>query len=138
MILIFFPVNLTPDGTLDVCPQQSMLFTFTCTTTDTGALLWIQGIEQHFYTTTSMVGDTGIVGDFTTRLDSIEGLNLTSTATTNVSSLLHSNISNIMIMCDDNGDTIGAESTVLTISGTSIAWGLRKKITFFCRSTSCS
>ena len=65
-----------------------------------------------------MVGDTGIVGDFTTRLDSIEGLNLTSTATTNVSSLP----GNITIKCDDNGDTIGAESAVLTISGTCIIY----------------
>ena len=90
---------------------------FTCMTTGTGALLLIQDSQQHFYTSTSTVGDTGSLGHFTTRLDGIEGLNLTSTATTNVSSLLNSNIINIMIMCDDNGDTIGAESAVLLILG---------------------
>ena len=63
-----------------------------------------------------MVGDTGPLGYFTTRLDSAEGLNLTSTATTDVFSL-PSNISNITIMCDDNGDTLGAESAVLILLG---------------------
>ena len=63
----------------------------------------------------SMVGDTGSLGHFTTRLDSVEGLNLTSTATTDVFSL-----SSITILCDDNGDAMGGESAVLTISGKSV------------------
>ena len=66
-----------------------------------------------------MVGDTGSLGHFTTRLDSAEGLNLTSTATTDVFSL-PSNISDITILCDDNGDAIGGESAELTISGKSV------------------
>ena len=116
--IILSVVILTP-STLNVCPQQDMdVVVFTCMTTGTGALLWIQGSQQHFYTSLmSMVGDTGSLGHFTTRLDSVEGLNLTSTVTTNVFSnfsLLNSNISNITIKCDDNGDTIGAESAVLT------------------------
>ena len=65
----------------------------------------------------SMVGDTGSLWHFTTRLDSVNGLNLTSTATTNVSTLLNSSSTSITIMCDDNGDTIGAESAVLLILG---------------------
>ena len=86
--------------------------------TDTGALLWVQGNQQHPYTSMSMAGDTGMLGYFTTRLDSIEGMNqsnYTSTATTDVFSL-PSNITNITIMCDDNGDAIGAESAVLIIN----------------------
>ena len=63
-----------------------------------------------------MVGDTGALGYFNTRLDSIQGLNYTSTATTDVFSL-PSNISNITIMCDDNGDALGAESAVLIVLG---------------------
>ena len=63
-----------------------------------------------------MMGDTGTLGYFNTRLDSIQGLNYISTATTDVFSL-PSNITNITIMCDDNGDTIGAESAVLTLLG---------------------
>ena len=102
---------------LRVCPQQSAVsVTFTCTT-DTGGLLWIQGSQlQHPYTSTAMAGDTGTLGYFNTRLDSIQGLNYTSTATTDVFSLPN-NISNITIMCDDNGDTIGAESAVLIVLG---------------------
>ena len=49
------------------------------------------------------------------RLDSA-GSELTSTATTDVFSL-PSNITNITIMCDDNGDAIGAESAVLIVNG---------------------
>ena len=66
-----------------------------------------------------MVGDTGSLGHFTTRLDSVNGLNLTSTATTDIFSL-SSNISNIIILCDDNGDAMGGESAELTISGKSV------------------
>ena len=64
-----------------------------------------------------MVGDTGSLGYFTTRLDSVEGMNYTSTAITDVFSL-PTNISSITIMCDDNGDAIGAESAVMLIFGT--------------------
>ena len=117
--LDFLAVLFTP-GTLVFCPRQPSagmyVATFTCMTTNTGALLWIQGNQQYFFTSSSMVGDTGPLGMFTTRLDSAEGLNLTSTATTDVFSL-PSNISNITIMCDDNGDTIGAESAVLILLG---------------------
>ena len=60
-----------------------------------------------------MAGDTGTLGYFNTRLDSIQGLNYISTATTDVFSLP----SNITIMCDDNGDAIGAESAVLLVLG---------------------
>ena len=106
---------LTPP-TLVFCPQLSPTpATFTCKTT-TGALLWIQGNQQHPFTSTSMVGDTGTLGYFNTRLDSIQGLNYISTANTDVFSL-PSNISNITIMCDDNGDAIGAESAVLIVLG---------------------
>ena len=60
-----------------------------------------------------MVGDTGSLGYFTTRLDSIEETNYTSTATADVSSL-PSNISIISIMCDDSEDL---ELAVLTLKG---------------------
>ena len=103
---------LTPP-TLVLCRQLSpSQATFTCKTT-TGALLWIQGTQQHHFTSTSMVGDNGSLGYFTTRLDSIEGINYTSTATIDVFSL-PSNISNITIMCDH---AIGAEGAVLIING---------------------
>ena len=108
---------LTPP-TLVFCPQLSPTpATFTCKTT-TGALLWIQGNHQHPFTSTSMVGDTGSLGYFTTRLDSVEGMNYTSTATTDVFSL-PSNSTNITITCDDNGDAIGGKSSVvMSILGT--------------------
>ena len=61
-----------------------------------------------------MAGDTGTLGYFNTRLDNVEGMNYTSTATADVFSSLPSNIT---IMCDDNGDTIGAESAVLIVLG---------------------
>ena len=65
-----------------------------------------------------MVGDTGTLGYFTTRLDSVEGMNYTSTATADVFSL-PSNITNITITCDDNGDAIGGKSSVvMSILGT--------------------
>ena len=115
-LIKFYPVVILTPSTHNVCPQQDIhLVGFTCMTTGTGALLWIQGSQQHFYTSTSMVGETGSLGHFTTRLDSVNGLNLTSIATTNVSSLLNSNISNITIKCDDNGDAIGVESSFLLI-----------------------
>ena len=61
-----------------------------------------------------MAGDTGTLGYFNTRLDNVEGMNYTSTATADVFSSLPSNIT---IMCDDNGDAIGAESAVLIVLG---------------------
>ena len=89
---------------------------FTCTT-DTGAVLWILGSYQSVFTSTSMAGDTGSLGPYVnTRLDSAEGINYNSTATVDVSSL-PSNISNIKIICDDNGDAVGGKSAVLTING---------------------
>ena len=90
--------------------------TFSCTT-DTGVILWTLGNQTSLFTSnTSMVNDTGSLGDFTTRLDSVEGLNYTSTAVANVSSL-PSIISTITIMCDDGVDAMGAESTVLIVKG---------------------
>ena len=122
VIISPFVVLLTP-SVLSVCFQPSAihLATFTCKTTNTGALLWIpdnHDQQSHFATTSNnTVGDTGSLGDyFTTRLVRIEGLNLTSTATTDVL-YLPSNISNITIMCDDNGDTLGAESAMLIVLG---------------------
>ena len=113
-------VLLTP-SVLSVCFQPSTmhLARFTCKTTNTGALLWIQDKWQSHFATISnnTVNDTESLGYyFTTRLVRIEGLNLTSTATTDVFSL-PSNISNITIMCDDNGDTLGAESAMLIVLG---------------------
>ena len=64
-----------------------------------------------------MVGDIGSLGYFTTRLDSIEETNYTSTATADVSSL-PSNISIISIICHDDGDE--EKSAVLILKG--IGW----------------
>ena len=90
--------------------------TFTCTT-DTGVILWTLGNQSSLFTSNiSTVNDTGSLGDFTTRLDSVEGLNYTSTAVINVSSLQSAD-STITIMCDDDVDAMGAESAVLTVKG---------------------
>ena len=92
--------------------------TFTCTT-DTGTILWTLGNQTSLFTSnTSMVNDTGSLGDgFTTRLDSVEGLNYTSTAVANVSSL-PSIISTFTIICDDDVDAMmGVESAVLIVKG---------------------
>ena len=65
------------------------------------------------------MGEIGSLGYFTTRLDSIEETNYTSTATADVSSL-PSNISIISIICDDDGDAKGEKSAVLILKG--IGW----------------
>ena len=89
-------------------------------TTDTGALLWRLGNNQSFFDSTHTVGEIKKLEyfdtQFNTSLGSVEGMNYyTSTAT--IVSSLPNNITNITIMCDDNGDAIGGESAVLTLLG---------------------
>ena len=90
--------------------------TFTCTT-DTGVILWTLGNQSSLFTSNiSMVNDNGSLGDFTARLDNVEGLNYTSTAIVNVSFLQRED-STITIMCDDDVDAMGPESAVLIVKG---------------------
>ena len=107
-----------------VCAFRPSTFTFTCMT-DTGALLWVQswakGTIQIMppYSDSSVVNESRSLGFFTTRLDSMEGNILISTATTN--STLLQNITTtttITLICDDTGDAISdVNATLIIMSG---------------------
>ena len=95
-----------------------MLPTVTCTT-DTGALRWRLGNNQSFFDSTDTVGEIKKLEyfntQFNTSLDSVEELNYTSTAT--IVSSLPKNITNITIMCDDDGIVGGEKSALLILLG---------------------
>ena len=105
-------------------PSTSFVFTFTCVT-DTGALLWLQSWAQGtsqiaHYRHLTHVNESRSLGFFTTRLDSVEGNILTSTATTN-SSLLQNitTTTTIMLIRDDTGDGILSDvnATLIIVNG---------------------
>ena len=105
-------------------PSTSFEFTYTCVT-DTGALLWLQSWAQGTiqimppYSDSSVVNESRSLGFFTTRLDSVEGSILTSTATTN-SSLLQNitTTTTITLICDDTGDGISdVTATLIIVNG---------------------
>ena len=84
---------------------------------DLGAILWIQGSHQQYYSSSSTVNDTGSLGAFTVRLASVDGSNYTSTATVTNTSELLSIMDNITLTCDNNGDAIGGDTAVLVVNG---------------------
>ena len=110
-----FTVILTPPF-VSVCPQALQSVTFTCTA-DLGAILWIQGSHQQYYSSSSTVNDTGSLGAFTVRLVSVDGSNYASTATVTNTSELLSITGNITLTCDDNGDAVGGATAVLVLNG---------------------
>ena len=89
---------------------DASLVTFTCET-DSSLLTWsYDSSYQIYYATSSMVNDTGQLGNFTVRLTMIGfGNMLTSTATINISSLV--NVNNVSIACGD-GMTIEEASLI--------------------------
>ena len=97
-------------------PGESELVTFTCTT-NTTRLSWIyEGNLVSFNSTFSTPNESQhLLGVFTIRLTMVQGNNLTSTATVNVSSLV--NIATLNITCDDNDDGLDGEEATL-INGT--------------------
>ena len=111
---------LTPPF-LSVCPGALQSVKFTCTT-DLGAILWIQGSHQLYYSSSSTVNDTGSLGAFTVRLVSVDESNYTSTATVTNTSELLSITGNISLTCDDNGDAIGGDTAVLVVNGNSYCY----------------
>ena len=83
-------------------------------------MLWIHDGKFVTYDISSTVGQTMIVGNFTTRLDSVEGSNYTSTATYMCTPPICSNNENTInftITCDDTGDAKGGETRTLVING---------------------
>ena len=110
-----FVAVLTPSF-LSVCPGALQSVKFTCTA-DVGAILWIQGSHQQYYSSSSTVNDTGSLGGFIVRLVSVDGSTYTSTATVTNTSELLSITGNITLTCDDNGDAIGGDTAVLVVNG---------------------
>ena len=110
---------LTP-SVVRVCPLSSdQSYSFICET-DTGGMLWIENAKFVTYDISSTVGQNMTVGNFTTRLDSVEGNNYTSTATVDLLSLSlpSNNVNTILtIRCDDTGDAKGGKNSTLTING---------------------
>ena len=84
--------------------------------------MWRLGNNQSFFDSTDTVGEIKKLKyfdtQFSTSLDSVEGLNYTSSATTNVISP-PSDTTNITIMCDENGIVGGEKSAVLILLGKS-------------------
>ena len=113
-----FSVAVLTPPFVSVCPGALQSVTFTCTA-NLGAILWIQGIHQQHYSSSSIVNDTGSLGAFTVRLVSVDGSNYTSTATVTNTSELLSITGNISLTCDDNGDAIGGDTAVLVVNGNS-------------------
>ena len=121
--LLLFTAILKPSVVCALQPSTSFVFTFTCVT-DTGALLWLQSWAQGTsqippYRHSSRVNESRSLGFFTTRLDSVEGNILTSTATTN-SSLLQNitTTTTITLICDDTGDGISnVTATLIIVNG---------------------
>ena len=89
---------------------------------DLGAILWIQGSHQLYYSSSSTVNDTGSLGAFTVRLVSVDGSNYTSAATVTNTSELLSIMGSITLTCDDNGDAIGGDTAVLVVNGNSYCY----------------
>ena len=84
--------------------------------------MWRLGNNQSFFDTTDTVGEIKKLEyfdtQFSTSLDSVKGLNYTSSATTNVLSL-PSDTTNITIMFDENGIVGGEKGAVLILLGKS-------------------
>ena len=103
-----------PDGNQAVCPGQELVFT--CTTT-TGFLRWVFPGQQNvlFRADTDAVNDTELRPHFTFQLTKIEMLNLTSTATSQMTDL---SLNGLEIICEDGINAVnGLESLSVDVAG---------------------